>query len=166
VQNQPPCNYLIEGPVETTEARLEALGEDGTRFVAAVHRTMRHFGSMALYGDVAWDEDPTMVWQCVASMARCDVDGHDIAPAPRVATTRLSREEAFEELVSQLKSSWKWRLTRIVTGQVVDMRRRMLRKLAGDATEFLGLRERAKSALLILGGGTPPLGLRPDHSAR
>jgi pyruvate,water dikinase len=152
VQNQPPCDYLIEGPVETTEARLEALGEDGRRFVTAVHRTMRHFGSMALYGDVAWDEDPTMVWQSVASMARCDVDGHDIAPAPRLAATRLSREEAFEELVSRFKSSWKWRLTRIVTGQVVDMRRRMLRKLAGDATQFLSLRERAKSALLILGG--------------
>jgi phosphohistidine swiveling domain-containing protein len=54
--------------------------------------------------------------------------------------------------VWHLKSSWKWRVTRIVTGQVVDMRRRMLRKLAGDATEFLRLRERAKSALLILGG--------------
>ncbi len=152
VQNQTPCDYLIEGPIETTEARLEALGDDGAKFVTAVHRTMRHFGSMALYGDVAWDEDPTMVWGCVASMARCDVDGHDIALAPRIAATRLSREEAFDELVSQFKSSWKWRLTRIVTGQVVDMRRRMLHKLADDATQFLSLRERAKGALLILGG--------------
>ncbi len=152
VQNQPPCDVLLEGPVETTEERLESLGEDGIRFVDAVHRTMRHFGSMALYGDVAWDEDPTMVWQCIASMGRCDVEGHDIDPGPRLAATRLSREEAFGHLVSQLKSSWKWRLTRIVTGQIVDMRRRMLRKLAGDATEFLSLRERAKSALLILGG--------------
>jgi phosphohistidine swiveling domain-containing protein len=152
VQNQPPCDSLISGPVETTEARLEALGEDGARFVTAVHRTMRHFGSMALYGDVAWDEDPTMVWDCVASMARCDVDGHEIAPAPRLAATRLGREEAFDDLVASFKSSWKWRLTRIVTGQVVDMRRRMLAKLASDATQFLSLRERAKAALLILGG--------------
>ncbi|MCH7669642.1 MAG: hypothetical protein IIC71_10675 [Acidobacteria bacterium] len=152
VQNQPPCDYLISGPVETTEARLEALGEDGARFVTAVHRTMRHFGSMALYGDVTWDEDPAMVWECVASMARCDVDGHNISPAPRIAATRQSRDEAFDELVAGFKSSWKWRLTRIMTGQVVDMRRRMLRKLAGDATQFLSLRERAKAALLILGG--------------
>jgi pyruvate,water dikinase len=152
VQNQPPCDVLIEGPVETTEERLQSLGEDGARFVDAVHRTTRHFGSMAVYGDVAWDEDPAMVWQCIATMGRCDVEGHDIDPVPRIAATRQSRQEAFSELLSQLKSSWKWRLTRVITGQVVDMRRRMLRKLADDATEFLGLRERAKSALLILGG--------------
>lgn len=152
VQNQPPCDVLIEGPVDKTEERLESLGEDGVRFVDAVHRTTRHFGSMAVYGGVAWDEDPGMVWQCIAAMGRCDVEGHEIDPGPRLAATRQNREEAFDDLVSQLKSSWKWRLTRIVTGQVVDMRRRMLRKLAEDATEFLSLRERAKSALLILGG--------------
>jgi len=152
VQSQPPCDVLIEGPIETTEQRLESLGEDGIRFVDAVHRTTRHFGSMSVYGGVAWDEDPVTVWQCIATMGRCDVEGHDIDPSPRLAATRQSREEAFDHLIAQLKSSWKWRLTRIVTGQVVDMRRRMLRRLADDATEFLSLRERAKSALLILGG--------------
>lgn len=152
VKDQPPCEVLIDGPAETTEIRLQSLGEDGALFVDAVHRTMRHFGSMAVYGDVAWDEDPTTVWQCIASIGRCDVEGHDIDPGPRRAATRLSREEAFDQLFAQLRSSWKWRLTRVMTGQVVDMRRRMLRKLAADATEFLRLRERAKSALLILGG--------------
>ncbi len=152
VQNQPSCDYLINGPIETAEARIESLGEDGLRFVDAVHRTTRHFGSMALYGDVAWDEDPSVVWQCIASMAQCDSEGHEIAPAPRVAATRNTREEAFDELMAQLKSSWKWRLTRVMTGQIVDMRRRMIRKMAGDATEFLAQREKAKAALLILGG--------------
>ena len=40
----------------------------------------------------------------------------------------------------------------MLTGQIVDVRRRLIGKLAKDATRFLELRERAKSALLILGG--------------
>ncbi|MEE8375197.1 MAG: PEP-utilizing enzyme, partial [Acidimicrobiia bacterium] len=38
------------------------------------------------------------------------------------------------------------------TAQIVDVRRRMLRRLVMDAVEFLHLREKTKSAVLALGG--------------
>ena len=152
VHQQPSCDRLLDGPMDTAEERLRAIGADGHRFVAAVHRTMRHFGSMAVYGGRSWDEDKKVVWESIASMAICGIQGVDIALEPRFATSKENREAAFEELLTYLKRSWKWRLTRILTGQVVDMRKRFLSRLTEDATLFLSMRERSKSALLILGG--------------
>jgi pyruvate,water dikinase len=152
VARHPAYESVLAGPVEQAPERLEALGPMGIRFVEAVNRTMRHFGSMAVYGGITWDEDLKTVWECIATMARNDADAPELAPATRVAVTRESREAAFTDLTDRLRRSWKWRVTRLLTGQFVDVRRRLLRKLAGDAALFLQLRERAKSALLILGG--------------
>lgn len=46
----------------------------------------------------------------------------------------------------------RWRLLRILTGQFVDLRLRWLRRQTAEASRFLALRERAKGALLMLGG--------------
>ena len=143
---------LLDGPIGEAAERLEALGPEGSRFVDAVARTTRHFGSMAVYGGATWDEDRSVVWDCIAAMARTGADAPEFALADRVAATQTTREAAFEELLAELRGSWRWRLTRVLTGQIVDVRRRLLRKLAADAKLFLELRERAKSALLILGG--------------
>ena len=143
---------VLGGPIGEALQRLEALGTEGHQFVDAVNRTMRHFGSMAVYGGETWDEDPDFVWDCIATMARSDADIPDCAPKQRVAVTRQSRDVAFGELTRHLRGSWKWRLTRVLTGQIVDVRSRLLHKLAADAALFLELREKAKSALLILGG--------------
>lgn len=148
----PAYASVLGGPIDEAPERLEALGPQGRRFVNAVRRTTRHFGSMAVYGGTTWDEDRSVVWDCIATMVRTGADSPNFAPSHRIAATREGREEAFNELLAHLRGSWKWRLTRIMTGQVVDVRRRLLRKLVGDATLFLELRERAKSALLILGG--------------
>ena len=43
-------------------------------------------------------------------------------------------------------------MQRVMTAQIVDVRRRMLRRLVTDAVEFLQLREKTKSAVLALGG--------------
>jgi pyruvate,water dikinase len=43
-------------------------------------------------------------------------------------------------------------MTRIMTGQVVDVRLHLLRRLAAEARTLLGWRERAKGAVLTLGG--------------
>ncbi len=43
-------------------------------------------------------------------------------------------------------------MQRVMTAQIVDVRRRMLRRLVTDAVEFLHLREKTKSAVLALGG--------------
>ncbi len=152
VTPKPAYESVLAGPIDEAPNRLEALGPQGAQFVAAVNRTMRHFGSMAVYGGTTWDEDGSFVWDCIATMARTGTDAPDLAPAHRVAATRESREEAFAGLVRRLRESWKWRLTRILTGQIVDVRKRLLHRLARDAGLFLALREKAKSALLILGG--------------
>ena len=152
VAREPVYESVLSGPINEAPMRLQALGAPGQQFVDAVNWTMRHFGSMAIYGGTTWDEDVDTVWDCIATMARNGVETPDLAPSHRVAVTREGRDAAFEQLSSQLRGSWKWRMTRILTGQIVDVRRRLLRKLAADATLFLELRERAKSALLILGG--------------
>ncbi len=142
----------MDGPAASAEERLLKLGEEGEEFVSMVRRATRHFGSRAVYGGPTWDEDPAHVWECLRSVAACDEAGHPVDPEQRVEATRSDREESFGELRKRLRSSWKWRLTRVLTGQVVDVRSRLLRKLAGDASRFLSLRERAKAALLVLGG--------------
>lgn len=152
VAARPAYESVLDGPLDQAPIRLEALGDQGAKLADAVRRTARHFGSMAVYGGSTWDEDPVFVWDCIAAMVRSGSDQPDFSPAHRVAGTKEDRGEAFDELLSSLRGSWKWRLTRILTGQIVDVRRRLLKKLVADATRFLELRERAKSALLILGG--------------
>jgi pyruvate,water dikinase len=55
-------------------------------------------------------------------------------------------------LVSLLKTSPRWRMKRVLTGQLVDMRLRLLRRLVEEATLHLRNREDSKAALLVLGG--------------
>ncbi len=149
VRGRAPYDALMAGPPEGAEARIRALGEEGERFLAAVGAAMRHFGSMAVYGGPTWDEDPAFVWECIT---RCGGLGPAAAPKDRLTRTGSDREEAFSELRARLRGSWRWRLGRVLTGQIVDVRGRILRKLATDAARFLSLRERAKAALLVLGG--------------
>jgi pyruvate,water dikinase len=146
------CDCLLDGPPETVEARVRASGPAGERFLQAVNRVSRHFGSMAVYAGPTWDEDPSAVWQRIAGIARCEDAGHEASPDVRMETVDAARDDAFQELRNVLRKSWKYRLTRILTGQVVDLRRRLLRKLASDASRFLSLREKAKASLLVLGG--------------
>ncbi len=51
----------------------------------------------------------------------------------------------------RLTAAWRWRLTRVMTGQLIDLRRRLLRRLVADARDLLGLREASK-LVLRLGG--------------
>lgn len=149
VSGRSPYAALMAGPPEGAEERISALGEEGERFLAALGAAVRHFGSMAVYGGPTWDEDRAFVWECIV---RCGGIGPNAAPQVRLARTGSDRDEALRELLAGLRGSWKWRLGRVLTGQIVDVRGRLLRKLVADATRFLALRERAKAALLVLGG--------------
>ena len=62
------------------------------------------------------------------------------------------REAARHELEERLTSRPKWRRVRILTGQVVDVRLHVLRRLIVDATTGLARRENVKAAVLSLGG--------------
>jgi phosphohistidine swiveling domain-containing protein len=67
---------------------------------------------------------------------------------PRSAEREAARRELEEELTGQPK----WRRVRILTGQVVDVRLHVLRRLIGDAADGLARRENVKAAVLAVGG--------------
>jgi pyruvate,water dikinase len=71
-------------------------------------------------------------------------------PAPPPADSRGA--EALAELEGVLRTLPRWQMTRIVTGQVVDVRLHLLRRLTTEATSLLRWRERAKVTVLTLGG--------------
>lgn len=70
------------------------------------------------------------------------------SPVPRGA----EREEARRALERELTGQRTWRRVRILTGQVVDVRLHVLRRLIGDAADGLARRENVKAAVLAVGG--------------
>jgi pyruvate,water dikinase len=67
-------------------------------------------------------------------------------------TTRSPWEQDYAELCRRLATDKRWRRTRILTGQFIDLRLRWLKRQVEETIRFLELRERAKNALLVLGG--------------
>jgi rifampicin phosphotransferase len=65
---------------------------------------------------------------------------------------RSGREDDLRALEAALQALPRWRATRIMTGQVVDVRVHVLRRLVQDAVTMLGRRERTKAAVLGVGG--------------
>jgi len=123
--------------------RLRALGGDGERFLAGLDRAVHLMGSKAIYGDEAWAEDEPWIWRHLRMLTRGEAQR---AAKPPPWTTNYS------ELCRQLASAKRWRRTRILTGQFVDLRLRWLKRQVEETIRFLELRERAKNALLVLGG--------------
>lgn len=99
----------------------------------AVDRTVDDHASMSVVAGPTWRErgiEPPAV------------------PAPDPGRA-IERRAALEV---RLQASPGWRTRRILTGQVIDVRIHVLRRVIADAGALLGLRERAKAALLSLGG--------------
>jgi pyruvate,water dikinase len=65
---------------------------------------------------------------------------------------RTDREDARRELEAQLTGRRAWKRVRILTGQVVDVRLHLLRRLMDDAAAGLARRENVKAAVLAVGG--------------
>lgn len=104
-----------------------------------VERTARRAGSQRSVGGPTWDEDMDAFWRLVCASA---VGGRVV----------LDRHEELDRLVDVLKTSPGWQRRRWLTGQVVDSRLLVVRRLVRDAINLLGRRETAKAALLALGG--------------
>ncbi len=66
--------------------------------------------------------------------------------------TPLESATDLAELEEALVTLPGWRRTRLLTGQIIDVRRQMVRRLVRNAVELLERRETAKSLLLGLGG--------------
>jgi rifampicin phosphotransferase len=140
---------VYEGPVGRTEDRLAALGETGTMFLRIVHDGLRRAGSTALYAGPTWEEDTDSFWSL---LRQCQGLGPEAGPSATMAQAAEEGTAFADQLYRRLARSWKWRRTRILTGQIVDVRRRLLGALVADAATYLGLREATKSAVLRVGG--------------
>jgi pyruvate,water dikinase len=95
-----------------------------------------------VYGGEAWEESPDAVWKQLAMHAS---DGMPPAHA-------WAREETYRALMDLIKGSRRWNTLRLFTGQIIDLRERWLRRQANETIQLLSLRERAKGAILSLGG--------------
>ena len=82
-------------------------------------------------------------------------------PSRRPDTSR--RAAAIQALERRLCGNPRWRRTRILTGQIVDVRLHVLRRLVADASDGLVRRERVKSAVLRLGGEVRRVHLEIGH---
>jgi len=118
----------------------------GTELLAAVEVELGRSGSASVFAGETWAESRGLAWQLISQAVQVERSGR------REMVGAGAREEILGDVESLFVTSWKWRFQRVMTGQIVDVRRRMLRRLVGDAVEFLHLREKTKSAVLALGG--------------
>jgi pyruvate,water dikinase len=129
---------LDEGGVTDVKRRLIAAG--GLELVAALEEEAQAFGSIAVYGGPTFAEAPERLWDLVRTAAS----------APSAQTARS--DTSVVKSIDAIGTTRKWRTMRVLSGQIVDLRRRLLLRLTSDVVRFLTLREQAKGALLALGG--------------
>jgi pyruvate,water dikinase len=129
----------------------------GTELLAAVEEELGRSGSASIFAGETWAESRGLAWQLISQAVQVQRSGR----GEMIGTD--AREEILADVESLFATSWKWRFQRVMTGQVVDVRRRMLRRLVGDAVEFLHLREKTKSAVLALGGEIRRVHLELGH---
>ena len=129
----------------------------GAELLAAFDSELGHSGSASVFAGETWAESRDLAWQLLSQAVQVQRSGR------RVMVDPAARSALLAEAGSRFATSWKWRFQRVVTGQIVDIRRRMLRRLVGDAVEFLHLREKTKSAVLALGGEVRRVHLALGH---
>jgi rifampicin phosphotransferase len=115
---------------------------------AGVIELARRAGSTAVFGGPTWDEQ-------LDADRRADRRDDGMWPMVRSISDddRLKPpEHAWPAVVEAVQALPNWNRTRTLTGQVVDVRLSMLRRLVDDAVELLERREQTKAAVLALGG--------------
>ena len=108
------------------EAQLVTAGTIG-----AVVRPLS--GSAAIFGGPSWEE-------------------LELTPRSEKGAARADLDEQRKELEERLRSLPGWTRKRILTGQIVDVRLRIIRRAVNDAVEQMQRREATKAAVLSLGG--------------
>jgi phosphohistidine swiveling domain-containing protein len=136
--------------------QLESIPQ-GTELLEAVEEELGRSGSASVFSGETWSESRGLAWQLISQAVQVERSGRREMVGPD------DREQILTEVEALFATSWKWRFQRVMTGQVVDVRRRMLRRLVGDAVEFLHLREKTKSAVLALGGEIRRIHLELGH---
>lgn len=120
----------------------------GREFIRRFRDALDRAGSTSYFGGPTWAEVPQLAW--LTFRQEIESPGRDDDAA---------RQEARDEIEQRLMSGSDWSYTRWNSGQLFDIRRRFFRREAADAAEFLDRRERAKAAMLKLGGAVRRLNL-------
>ena len=148
---------LRQAPADALAALVAADGWESARDSLAVvaggpalaerlEAVVRGAGSAAVVGGPTWDERPAALWPPLRALAAQVGDGRlPRRPDPGQAT-------ALDDLLDGLAANPEWRQTRLLTLQVADLRRPLIRRQAEDAADLLERRERAKAGVLALGG--------------
>ena len=138
--------------IETLAARDTAVltsleeSQSGAELLAAIEGELERSGSASVFAGETWAESRDLAWRLISQAVQVQRSGR------RAMVDSGARFALLEEIGIRFATSWKWRMQRVMTAQIVDVRRRMLRRLVMDAVEFLQLREKTKSAVLALGG--------------
>lgn len=130
---------LTTAAVGDARRRLIARGPQGIALAEEIESAAAALGCVSVYGGATYLEHDDDLWRLAAAAAV-----HRRPPPMEPVDTMIDRAIG--------SAGRRWRASRILTGQLVDVRRRLLRRLARDAIRFLGMREEAKHALLVLGG--------------
>ncbi|MFQ5555040.1 MAG: PEP/pyruvate-binding domain-containing protein [Acidimicrobiia bacterium] len=144
-------------PTEPAVRELLAATRGGCELIEAVDRELGYSGSAAVFAGETWAESENLAWQLISQAVHVERSGR------RAMVDPAARQGLLRDIEARFSTSWKWRLQRVMTGQVVDIRKRMLHRLVADAVEFLHLRERTKSAVLALGGEVRRIHLELGH---
>lgn len=137
---QPALAAALRAADRADLAAVAAASPAGELLTADLCAIARRTGSLAMYGGATGEHDLGWLW---------DEAWHALQPA---APRRDDPDGAESELRSRLRESKHWGTWRILTGQVVDLRMRWILRQARETTSALAARERAKAALLALGG--------------
>lgn len=140
---------IVEATPSDAERMLVEVGPQGAALVERLWEALDRLGSAAVYGGPTWDEQPEYVWQTLLGCLRTRIRRGRRDP---MAEAGQGAADALALLERRITRTWKWRLTRVLTGQVVDVRLRTLRKLVDNARDLLSSRESTKAAVLQLGG--------------
>lgn len=142
IRNNNELAQLVAEDWETTRDAFEDT-VPGRRIVLDFMEALRRAGSTSIFAGPTWDEVPQLAWLTIYT---------ELHSPPEASGAEERRVEALRSLEDEITSTAKWRWTRFVTGQLLDVRRRFLRREAADAAELLHRRESTKAALLIIGG--------------
>ena len=145
LSTHPPDDIMeiVRDPGPDPRSRMLALGRLGKSFLTTLDDAARSMGSKSVYGGPAWSEADSWTWRQLQMMNRGKTQS---LPSSSAGTSE------FASLSRRLSSDKRWRRTRLLTGQFVDLRLRWLHRQVEETIHFLALRERAKNALLVLGG--------------
>lgn len=148
LRDAPPTALDVLAEAPSWPAALAALDHTsgGAELAGALADAVRTAGSSAVPTGPTWEERPDQWWPALRGLA---VDaGHGTLPPP----PDPSAPTPLDDLLDGLAANPDWRQTRIVTMQIVDIRRSAIRRQAEEAADLLERRERTKAAVLSIGG--------------